>query len=110
MENSERGMAPALQIGRMSVPDSVDTEWNAWYNGDYIPGYRKVPGVIYARRYRVVEGEVRYTTMYEFEHDKVSESAEWNYQREHSSPSSGRMREVMTMAAGSPGVYRRIYP
>jgi hypothetical protein len=109
-ENPDRGMAPALQIGRMSVPDSVDAEWNAWYNGEYIPGYRKVQGVIYARRFRVVEGEVRYTTLYEFEHDKVSESAEWNYQREHSSPSSGRMREAITMAAGSPGVYRRIYP
>ena len=92
------------------MPDNVDAEWNTWYNGEYIPGYRKVPGVIYARRYRVVEGEVRYTTMYEFEHDKVSESAEWNYQRENSSANSGRMRDTMTMAAGSPGVYRRIYP
>ena len=110
LEKPDRGMAPALQIGRMSVPDSADTEWNAWYNGEYIPGYRKVQGVIYARRFRVVEGEARYTTVYEFEHDKVSESAEWNQQRENSSPNSGRMRGVMTMAAGSPGVYRRIYP
>lgn len=110
LEPSDRGMAPALQIGRMSVPESVDAEWNAWYNGEYIPGYRKVQGVIYARRFRVVEGEARYTTVYEFEHDKVSESAEWNHQRENSSPNSGRMRGVMTMAAGSPGVYRRIYP
>ena len=110
VENAERGMAPALQIGRMSVPESADEEWNAWYNREYIPGYRKVPGVIYARRFRVVEGEVGYTTVYEFEHDKVSESADWNQQREHSSPRSGRMRDVMTHAAGSPGVYRRIYP
>ncbi|HEY5864695.1 MAG TPA: hypothetical protein VI542_03950 [Candidatus Tectomicrobia bacterium] len=110
VEHPERGMAAALQIGRMSVPESADAEWNTWYNGEYIPGYRKVQGVICARRFRVVEGEVRYTTLYEFEHDKVSESPEWNYQREHSSPNSGRMREVMTMAAGSPGVYRRIYP
>ena len=110
LEQSDRGMAPAHQIGRMSVPDSVDAEWNAWYNGEYIPGYRQVPGVIYARRFRVVEGEVRYTTVYEFEHEKVSETAEWNHQRENSSPSSGRMREAMTMAPGSPGVYRRIDP
>lgn len=110
LEKPDRGMAPALQIGRMSVPESVDAEWNAWYNGEYIPGYRKVQGVMYARRFRVVEGEARYTTVYEFEHDKVSESAEWNHQRENSSPNSGRMRGVMTMAAGSPGVYRRIYP
>ncbi len=110
LEDPDRGMAPALQIGRMSVPESVDSAWNAWYNGEYIPGYRKVPGVIYARRFRVVEGEARYTTVYEFEHAKVSESAEWNSQRENSSANSSRMRDVMTMAAGSPGVYRRIYP
>lgn len=108
VEQPDRGMAAALQIGRMSVPESVDGAWNTWYNGEYIPGYRKVPGVIYARRYRVVEGNVRYTTVYEFEHAKVSESSEWQHQRANSSPSSDRMRDAMTMASGSPGVYRRI--
>ena len=108
LEQTNRGMAPALQIGRMSVPADVDAEWNAWYNGEYIPGYRTVPGVIYARRFRVVDGNVGYTTVYEFESTEVPETAEWNHQREHSSPKSGRMRDVMTMAAGSPGVYRRM--
>jgi hypothetical protein len=108
LENQERRMAPVLQIGRMSVPDGVDAAWNAWYNGEYIPGYRTVPGVIYARRYRVLEGEVRYTTVYEFESEAVPDSAAWNYQREHSSPQSGAMRDAMTMATGSPGVYRRL--
>jgi antibiotic biosynthesis monooxygenase (ABM) superfamily enzyme len=110
LEWPDRGWAAALQIGRMSVPDTADREWNEWYNTEYIPGYRKVPGVIYARRFRVVEGETRYLTVYEFEHEKVSETAEWNSQRERSSPRSGRMREVMTHAPGSPGVYRRISP
>jgi hypothetical protein len=77
LESSDRDMAPALQIGCMSVPESADAEWNNWYNIEYIAAYRAVPGVIYARRYRVVEGEVCYTTVYEFEHDKVSESSEW---------------------------------
>jgi len=108
LEQPDRGMAPVLQIGRMSVPEGIDDEWNAWYNGEYIPGYRTVPGVIYARRYRVVDGNVRYTTVYEFENEGVPESAEWDHQRQHSSPNSGRMREAMTMAAGSPGVYRRL--
>src|SRR5262245_33215275 len=110
VEMPDRGMAPVLQIGRMSVPAEVDAEWNAWYSGEYVPGYRKVPGVIYARRYRVTEGETRYATVYEFEHEKVSETAEWNKQRNGSSPRSGRMRDAMTHAPGSPGVYRRIYP
>jgi hypothetical protein len=110
LEHPDRGMAPALQIGRMSVPESADQEWNAWYNGEYIPGYRKVAGVIYARRYRIIDGESRYATVYEFENEKVSETSDWNKQREGSSPRSGRMRDVMTHLAGSPGVYRRIYP
>jgi hypothetical protein len=110
LEIPDRGFAPALQIGRMSVPDAIDREWNDWYNGSYIPGYRKVPGVIYARRYRVVEGETRYTTVYEFEHEKVSETPEWHKQRDTSSPDSERMRQAMTHAPGSAGVYRRIFP
>jgi hypothetical protein len=109
-EDEDRGMAPALQIGRMSVAEDIDAEWNAWYNNESIPGFRTVPGVIFARRYRVAEGDVRYTTVYEFEHDKVSETAEWLFQRDGSSPKSGRMRSAMAMAPGSPGVYRRVYP
>lgn len=110
LENSERGMAPALQIGRMSVPESADAEWNEWYNIEYIPGYLKVPGVIYARRYHAMDGARNFATVYELVNDKVSESNDWSYQREHSSPRSGSMRELMTMAPGSPGVYRRIFP
>lgn len=109
-EKADRSMAPALQIGRMSVPPNADQEWNEWYNGEYIPGYRTVPGVVYARRYRVVEGDTGYTTVYEFDNEKVSETAEWNKQREGSSSRSGRMRDVMTHLQGSPGVYRRVYP
>jgi hypothetical protein len=105
----DREMAPALQIGRMSVPDSIDAEWNAWYNGEYIPGYLKVPGVIYSRRYRVIEGSTGYATVYEFENEKVSETDEWHNQRQHSSPNSERMRQAMTHADGSPGVYKRIF-
>ena len=100
-------MAPALQIGRMSVPESVDAEWNAWYNGEYIPGYAKSKALFMRDVAGVVEGSPLYH-LYEFEHDKASESAD-GIQREHSSQ-VGRMREAITMAAGSPGVYRRIYP
>jgi hypothetical protein len=108
VEQLDRGMAPVLQIGRMSVPEDIDQEWNDWYNEEYIPGYRKVPGVLYARRYRIVDGDVRYTTVYEFENEGVPDSPEWNYQRDNSSPRSGQMRDAMTMAPGSPGVYRRL--
>src|SRR4029434_10584230 len=84
IEMPERGMAPVLQIGRMSVPAEVEAAGNAWYNNEYIPGYRKVPGVIYARRYRVHEGTSGYTTVYEFESNGGPESAAWKEQQQHS--------------------------
>ncbi len=110
VETPERGMAPALQIGRMSVPESSVAQWNEWYNTEYIPGYLTVPGVISARRYQALEGERSFATVYELASDKVSAGPEWAHQREHSSPRSQRMRALMNMAAGSPGVYRRIFP
>ena len=110
LEMPDRALPPALQIGRMSIPEAHDAVWNAWYNDEFIPGFRTVPGVLYARRYQVVEGATRYMTVYEFEHPKVSESAEWDHQRQHSSPRTDEMRQLMTHAPGSAGVYRRITP
>ena len=100
----ESGPAPALQIGRMDVPASVDAEWNQWYSTIYVPNYEKVPGVIRGRRYRAVEGKPTYMTFYEFEHPKVSETDAWNAQRD-AVPISITMRNHMTHAKGSPGVY-----
>jgi len=97
-------MAPALQLGRMDVPAEIDQEWNTWYNTVYLPNYEKVPGVIRGRRYRAVEGTPTYLTFYEFQHPRVSESAEWNAQRD-ASPVNERMRSYMRHAPGSPGVY-----
>ena len=101
---ADSGMAPALQIGRMDVPAGVDREWNDWYNTVYVPNYEKVPGVIRGRRYRAVEGTPTYLTLYEFEHPRVSESAEWEAQRD-ALPVSAVMRGHMRHAPGSPGVY-----
>ena len=97
-------MAPALQIGRMDVPADVDADWNRWYSTIYVPNYEKVPGVIRGRRYRAVTGTPTYLTLYEFEHPKVSETPEWNAQRD-AVPVSTEMRHHMRHAPGSPGVY-----
>jgi len=101
-------MAPALQIGRMDVPASVDAEWNAWYSGTYVPNYEKVPGVIRGRRYRAVEGAPQYMTFYEFENPKVSETDAWKVQQ-NAVPISATMRGHMTHAPGSPGVYVKTF-
>jgi hypothetical protein len=99
-----RGMAPALQIGRMDVPANVDAEWNEWYSTIYVPNYETVPGVIRGRRYRAVVGAPQYLTFYEFEHPKVSETDAWKAQQD-AVPTNKQMRAHMRHAPGSPGVY-----
>ena len=101
-------MANALQIGRMAVPADNDDEWNKWYSGVYVPNYEKCPGVIRGRRWRAVKGEPQYATVYEFEDENVSETAEWWKQREIH-PDNGRMRDIMTHADGSPGIWRKTF-
>ena len=101
-------MSPALQIGRMDVPADSDSEWNNWYSTVYVPNYEKVPGCIRGRRWKAVRGEPAYATVYEFENPEVSSTAPWLEQRE-AHPDNGRMRDVMTHAPGSPGIWRKTF-
>ena len=101
-------MAPALQIGRMDIAPENSEEWNRWYSGVYVPNYEKVSGCIRGRRWNAVRGEPSYAVVYEFEHEKVSESAEWLAQRDIN-PDNPRMRDLMTHAAGSPGIWGKTF-
>ena len=107
-EIAQSDMAPALQIGRMDIGPADEDEWNRWYSGVYVPNYMKVPGCIRARRWKVVLGEPKYGVVYEFEHEKVSESPEWLAQREIH-PDNERMRLAMTHAPGSPGIWKKTF-
>jgi hypothetical protein len=104
-----RGMAPALQIGRMDVPGNIEAKYNEYYDTVRTPANLEVPGCIAVRRYNAVEGEPKYVTVYEFEHEKVPETQEWEARRRQD-----RMHEYIGgdygHAPGSPGVYRRILP
>ena len=71
---AQSDMAPALQIGRMGISPENEQEWNNWYSTIYVPNYEKVPGCIRGRRWKAVRGEPQYSVVYEFEHEKVSES------------------------------------
>ena len=101
-------MAPALQIGRMDIAPENAEEWNQWYSGVYVPNYEKVPGCIRGRRWNAVRGEPSYAVVYEFEDEKVSESAEWLAQRDIN-PDNPKMRDLMTHAAGSPGIWKKTF-
>ena len=107
-ELTNADMSPALQIGRMDVPAESDAEWNNWYSTVYVPNYEKVDGCIRGRRWKAVRGEPSYATVYEFANPEVSSTAPWLEQRDIH-PDNVRMREVMTHAAGSPGIWRKTF-
>ena len=104
-----RGMAPALQIGRMIVPPELEAKYNEYYDNVRTVANLQVPGCIAIRRYHAVEGGPKYLTVYEFEHEKVPETMAWHERR-----GQDNMHEFIGgtygHAPGSPGVYRRIFP
>ena len=102
-------MASALQIGRMDVPADNDAEWNEWYSGVYVPNYEKVPGCTRGRRWKAVRGAPAYATVYEFEDENVSQTAEWLRQRDIH-PDNQRMRDIMTHASGSSRYLEKDFP
>lgn len=101
-------MAPALQIGRMDISAEHEDEWNKWYSGVYVPNYEKVPGCLRGRRWKAVRGQPKYAVVYEFEHEKVSETPEWLKQRDIN-PANERMRSLMRHAPGSPGIWKKTF-
>ena len=103
------GPAPYLQIGRISIAQAFEDEFNAWYNTCYIPGYLKVPGVLRARRFTAVECEPKYLTVYEFENAKVPDTPAWDQARS-GNPWNQRMRPHVQLDTGSPAVFQRIWP
>lgn len=104
-----RGMAPALQIGRMDVPQEVEAKYNEYYDTVRTPANLDIPGCMYVRRYHAVEGDPKYLTVYEFEHEKVPETLAWEKQRGLDTMHQ-YIGGVYGHAPGSPGVYRRVFP
>jgi len=115
VEIAQADMAPALLVGRMEVPESLDTAFNTAYNAERLPLYRTIPGYTRARRFIAVRrepaDEPQYTTVHECQHPEVADSPEWDAVRKAHTPVwSERLSQHMRFAQGSPGVYRRIFP
>lgn len=101
--------APFLQMGRMDIPAVMEDEFNDWYNTVFIPDFLTVPGVMRARRFKAIEAEPKYLTVYEFANGKVSDSPEWAAARDRN-PWTKRVRPHLKLDAGSPAVFERIWP
>ena len=103
-------MAPALLVGRMEVPIELDEVFNAAYDAERLPLYYTVPGYIRGRRWEVLMGEPKYTTVHECTGAEVADSVEWQAVRDTVTPQwNSVVQPQMRFASGSPGVYRRIF-
>ena len=108
---AESDMAPVLQIGRMSIPADQEDEFNHFYNTTYAPNYEQVPGCRRFRRYSLYKGHgPKYSVVYEFDHEKVSESDEWFAARAKSGGILGDTYPRMVHDEGSAGIYKKIFP
>jgi hypothetical protein len=112
---AQADMAPALLVGRMTVPPPLEDTWNRAYHEERLPLYRTIPGYIRARRFQAVSlepsDEPKYTTVHECQSPDVADSPEWEAVRKAQTPVwNGQVSAKMTFASGSPGVYRRVLP
>ena len=110
-ETAAAGMSPVLLVGRMSVPEELDAKFNEAYNHERLPLCLGIPGYLRARRWEAVMGAPRYATVHEMESLAVPESQGWENWRTAITPVwNAEVRPHMTHDAGSPGIYRRIFP
>jgi hypothetical protein len=69
--------AAALFVVAMDIAESVEDEFNDWYDTEHIPLLTAVPGVICARRFRTLRGAPRYATIYHLADPHAYASAPW---------------------------------
>lgn len=109
-ETAEADMAPALLVGRMSVPASIEGRFNNVYNHQRLPLYHSIPGYIRGRRFTAVNGDPKYITVHECQSPEVADTPEWEAVRTTITPEwSDTISPKMVHAPGSPGVYRKIF-
>jgi hypothetical protein len=93
------------------VPADLEATFNEAYNHERLPLCLSIPGYIRARRFEAVMGEPTYTTVHEMASLDVWKSQAWDDWRTAVTPRwNSEIRPHMVHAAGSPGVYHRIFP
>jgi hypothetical protein len=61
----------------MDIDPAREDEFNDWYNTEHVPRFRKVPGVITARRFRARTGKPAYVALYHVEDTAVYATPAW---------------------------------
>jgi hypothetical protein len=99
--------AKYVNIIRLDVPPEMEKETDEWYVKEHFPRLLSVPGVLSAKRYKLVEGDgPRYMTMFEIENPEVIHTEA--YEKARDTPWSNKIR--LQHKNRSRSVYRQIYP
>jgi hypothetical protein len=61
----------------MDVDPGREEEFNDWYNTEHIPRLSAIPGVIAARRFRVLRGAPAYVALYHVENTDIYATRTW---------------------------------
>jgi hypothetical protein len=78
-----------LAVGQEPAPGHED-EFNAWMDGEHVPGLGAVPGTYSAHRYQSIDGEPGYFAVYHLRDLDVNSAPEWK--RVSGSPLGAAMR------------------
>lgn len=68
-----------LNLVMTDIPAEIESEFNRWYNVEHMRDELAYPGVLSARRYKVVKGEPTYLAMYELSEPGILEKPEYQY-------------------------------
>jgi hypothetical protein len=66
-----------LLLVMTDIPADIEQEFNRWYDEEHMRDLLAFPGVLSARRYRIVEGQPKYLAMYDLEDPGVVEKPEY---------------------------------
>ena len=102
IESSEPGFAPVLAIDRFDLAPSDIQAFNIWYETEYLPACRDVPGLVRLRRYLAMEGEHQHFLAYEFSSDQDLTGNAWQKLR------TAEIWDRCRFAPGAPAAYRKV--
>jgi hypothetical protein len=63
-EQPSPAAAVGLILSSMDIDESVEDEFNDWYDTEHFPVLTKLPGMLAARRFRAHRGRPRYVALY----------------------------------------------
>jgi antibiotic biosynthesis monooxygenase (ABM) superfamily enzyme len=69
--------APYVYVVKTDIPVDVEANFNEWYNTEHVPALASVPGCFRARRFLAVDGQPKYTAIYELENPDVIKGTAW---------------------------------